>query len=31
MRMLKHWKFWYILVVFRNKDTGSFIQPVVKE
>lgn len=26
IRMLKHWAFWDTLMVFRETDTGSFIQ-----
>lgn len=30
-RMLKHWEFWDFLIIFRDKHTGSFIQPIVLE
>lgn len=31
IRVLKHWAFWDTLMVFRETDTGSFIQPIVIE
>lgn len=31
IRRLKHWAFWDTFMVFREKDTGSFIQPTVIE